>query len=190
MKGQKVTEESKRYRQENDYYCVDIFLKNILQLFDRRDPSPFKEKDLDEDFSRYLILAVREIGENKKIKLVIKMPDHQPTYLKARDVEEAIVNFFAFEEENFRNDLSVLFKQGRSTLTVGLIFLASCYTAYYFLKEDPTLWSGVLSESLTVVGWVAMWRPINIFLYDWLPIWDRINLMRQIQKIKVEIITD
>jgi len=25
-------------------------------------------------------------------------------------------------------------------------------------------------EGLTIIGWVAMWRPIEIFLYDWWPI--------------------
>ena len=36
-----------RYREEDGVACIDILLVNILQLFDRRDPSPFREKDLD-----------------------------------------------------------------------------------------------------------------------------------------------
>jgi hypothetical protein len=28
----------------------------------------------------------------------------------------------------------------------------------------------VLQQSFVIGGWVAMWRPIEVFLYDWWPI--------------------
>ena len=35
----------------------------------------------------------------------------------------------------------------------------------------PTEVAGhILKEGLLIVGWVAMWRPLEIFLYDWWPI--------------------
>jgi len=30
--------------------------------------------------------------------------------------------------------------------------------------------SEILRESLLIGGWVAMWRPMEVFLYDWWPI--------------------
>lgn len=181
--------EINRYRQEDGVYCIDIFLTSILQLFDRRDPSPFKEKDLDEDFSRYLILAMSELREVPQVKLVIKMQEHHPSFLKAKDVEEAIYTYYSFEHENSKNDLDVLFRQGRRTLLMGLGFLATCYAGYFFTKDSTNLFLGLLGESFHVLGWVAMWKPINIFLYDWWPIRDRINLMKRLLKLKVEVIT-
>jgi len=183
-------DELNRYRQEDNVYCIDIVLSSILQLFDRKDPSPFKEKDLDEDFSRYLILAMRELTHAQKVKLVIKMQEHHPTFLKAKDVEEAIFTYFSFELESSQNDFRLLFRQGRITLLLGLAFLGSCYSIYFFTKDRSDLFFGFLGESLHVLGWVAMWKPINLFLYEWWPIHDRIVLMRRLTKIKVEIITD
>lgn len=181
--------ELSRYRREDDFYCIDIALNSLLQLFDGRDPSPFKEKDLDEDFSRYLVLANREIGLEKKVKLVIKMPEHLPNYIKAVDIQAAIYNYFSFELDNSKNDMRVLFNQGKNTLVMGLLFLLSCYTVFYITKDLNGLFWGFLGESLHVMGWVAMWKPINIFLYEWWPIHDRIKLMDHLQRIKVEIIT-
>ena len=34
------------------------------------------------------------------------------------------------------------------------------------------------NESLILLAWVANWRPIEIFLYDWLPLLRRRNLYR------------
>jgi hypothetical protein len=28
----------------------------------------------------------------------------------------------------------------------------------------------VLSEGFTIIGWVAMWRPLEIYLYRWWPV--------------------
>lgn len=30
--------------------------------------------------------------------------------------------------------------------------------------------AGILKEGVLIGGWVAMWRPIEMFLYDWWPI--------------------
>jgi hypothetical protein len=42
------------------------------------------------------------------------------------------------------------------------------------LRDDAaahnTSFAAVLRESLFVGGWVAMWRPIEVFLYDWWPL--------------------
>jgi hypothetical protein len=35
-------------------------------------------------------------------------------------------------------------------------------------------------ESLIIVGWVANWRPIEIYLYEWWPIRRRMRLYRRI----------
>jgi hypothetical protein len=50
--------------------------------------------------------------------------------------------------------------------------------------------AGVLEESLIIVGWVANWRPIEIYLYDWLPIRRRIKLFRRIAAAPVTVRAD
>ena len=45
----------------------------------------------------------------------------------------------------------------------------------------------VLEESLIILGWVANWRPIETYLYDWWPIWRRIILFSRIISAPVEV---
>jgi hypothetical protein len=183
-------EQKNRYRQEQDYYCIDIFLTSILQLFDRIDPSPFIEKDLDDNFVKYLILCLSELRAVKNVKLVIKMNEHNPNYLKNHDIEEAIQNFFSYEVENTENELTLLFRQGRWALLMGMLFLVLCQFAGFFLTQT---FSGVLvnaiNEGITVMGWVALWWPTNLFLYEWLPYKDKIKLFKRLKQVKVEIVT-
>ena len=59
-------------------------------------------------------------------------------------------------------------KQGRTSLFIGLSFLAACLAIIEtLLRGEQAAWAGVLRESLTIAGWVAMWRPMQIYLYDW-----------------------
>jgi hypothetical protein len=43
----------------------------------------------------------------------------------------------------------------------------------------------VVEESLILVGWMANWRPIEIYLYDWWPIVRRKRLYRRITQAPV-----
>jgi hypothetical protein len=45
----------------------------------------------------------------------------------------------------------------------------------------------VVEESLLIFGWVANWRPIEIFLYEWWPIVRRRNLYRRLAAAEVDL---
>ena len=38
-----------------------------------------------------------------------------------------------------------------------------------------------------VPGWVAMWRPMEIYLYDWWPLKRRGTLLSRLSRMKVEV---
>jgi hypothetical protein len=42
-------------------------------------------------------------------------------------------------------------------------------------------------ESLTIAGWVAMWRPMEIFLYEWWPLRRRWRVFEKMSHMKVEM---
>jgi hypothetical protein len=45
----------------------------------------------------------------------------------------------------------------------------------------------VIEESLLIFGWVANWRPIEVFLYDWWPIVRRRNLYQRLSAAHVKL---
>jgi hypothetical protein len=51
-------------------------------------------------------------------------------------------------------------------------------------------WGQIVQEGLIIVGWVANWRPIEIFLYDWWPIVRRRRLYRRLASATVEVRRD
>ncbi len=87
-----------------------------------------------------------------------------------------------------RRELVLLLKQGRISLLIGLTFLVVCLFA-----ADATISLGsgtfftILRESLTIGGWIAMWRPLEIFLYDWWPLVQRRRVYKSISRAQIHV---
>jgi len=82
-------------------------------------------------------------------------------------VSDAIRNHFRYRAESKHRQHRALMARGRTSLAVGLAFYALCFVlgqALVRLTDSPVAELG--QESLLIGGWVAMWRPLEIFLYD------------------------
>jgi hypothetical protein len=80
-------------------------------------------------------------------------------------------------------------KQGRTSLLIGLSCLAICLViSNALLQGDGGTWASVLRESLTIAGWVAMWRPMQIYLYDWWPLRRRGRTYAKLSHMPVEVV--
>ena len=82
-----------------------------------------------------------------------------------------------------------LFRTGRRHLWVGITVLTTCLFSSQLLSNIALAqpFSRIIEESLIIVGWVANWKPIGIFLYEWWPIKRRINLYQRLSDAEVSI---
>jgi hypothetical protein len=79
-------------------------------------------------------------------------------------------------------------KRGRASLIIGLLFLATCLLGSRLLLGDQQgTWATIIRESLTIAGWVAMWRPMEVYLYDWWPLRRRARLYDKLSRMPVEV---
>jgi hypothetical protein len=146
------------YRRRGEDILIELSLNKIGQLYNSFDPSPFHEKELDSDADAYIFSAVREIGADKPIKLVIDLPPEELTAPGAADIERAIRNHFAYRLQTARRDLRHELQRGRTSVLIGLAFLVGCMaTREVALTAVPSAIQRILSEGLLIIGWVAMW---------------------------------
>ena len=57
----------------------------------------------------------------------------------------------------------------------------------FISKAMPGHVADLLRESLSIGGWVAMWRPMEVFLYDWWPIRAEARLYDRLSAMPVRI---
>lgn len=177
-----------RYRRHGDSILIEVKLSDLNQLFNSLDPSPFLEKDLDDEAEAYIVDTVREFPLKTPMRLALYLPADTIRKDTAQVVSQAIHNFFEYRSGIADAELRHKLREGRASLLIGTLFLFGCISARQLVA---TAGSGtlheILQEGLLISGWVAMWRPIQLFLYEWWPIRNRGRLYDKLSRIKVDI---
>ncbi len=70
----------------------------------------------------------------------------------------------------------------RVYLARGFLFLMICLIAGQLLALIDSFITKIASESFIIIGWVAMWRPIEIVLYELPEIRQEIAHLKQATK--------
>jgi len=170
-------------------YNISLRIHDVTQLFNSMDPSPFIEKDLDEKAEAFIVGWAQEFPANAPIKLRVHL-EQWPTEGDPKElIRQAVHNHFAHLAELNRLEFRALMKQGRTSLLIGLCCLAGSLVSSKILPHSAAgTWVSILRESLTIGGWVAMWRPMQIYLYDWWPLRRRGSLYAKLSRMPVEVI--
>jgi len=76
------------------------------------------------------------------------------------------------------------------SLLVGVSFLIGCFlVAELFVSNNSSVLPNFFKEGLTIAGWVAMWRPLEICLYEWWPLRQRGQILDKLSRMAVEVRT-
>jgi hypothetical protein len=168
---------------------IAVHVTELKQLFNSLDPSPFHDRDLDPDAEEYIVGWSRELPRDVPLALLVHLDRAAGQSDEAAILRNAIHQFFHDRSEASRRQLRQLFRRGRISLVIGLAFLGAAVGASQLLENwlHPSGFVDVLRESLLIGGWVAMWRPIEIFLYDWWPIGADARLSDRLAAMPVRI---
>jgi len=118
-----------RYKHAEGKRWIEVRVKTSQQLFDARDPAPFRERDLDDHFVQYITSTAREFPHKSPLKIVIYIEEKESESLSYEGVREAIQSYWTYQIELFDNDLKVFFKRAQLFMLIGLLVLVSCITA-------------------------------------------------------------
>jgi hypothetical protein len=167
---------------------IELRLRDLAQLFNLMDPSPFYERDLDADAEEFIVGWAHELPREAKLELVIHLAT-PPQPDRAAGIQEAVRHYFEHRAEIKGRELRQLLRRGRGSFFIGIAFLAVCF--FLGLLAQHAI-SGSLSAfidvGLQIAGWVAMWRPLEIFLYDWWPIRNERRLMERLAGMPVTLV--
>ena len=178
---------------ETPEHCerIEIHVGELRQLFNAMDPSPFREKDLDPHAEEFIVSWARALPREAPLALVVHLDRSEDLFHETKALREAVGEYFRYRAESERRRLKQLFRNGRISLLIGGLFLAALILAGDLVANAM---SGqrigeILRESMLIGGWVAMWRPLEIFLYDWWPIRAEARLFDRLSAMPVRIVT-
>ena len=175
------------YRQEEGAYLIEIKLNQLQQVFNSLDPSPFLDRDLDDNAENYIINSVDEFPLNTPLKLVFYLPSNEQNTARHL-LPSALHNYFDYRQQGEQRKLRTIWRQGRISLLIGLSFLFVCLSLSELIGRFGTdTFIHFLEEGLLISGWVALWRPLEIFLYEWWPVSHQQKIFAKLAYIPIEI---
>lgn len=170
--------------------AIHLHVDELDCLFNSLDHSPLNRRALDPDAARYLADSVEDRPDGAPLALVIHVDDGDCSPETSGLIEQAVQNHFDRCAQAKWRELSKLFRTGRRTLIIGMMFFAlilaiSEVVAVIFVREGSVR---VIQETLMIGGWVALWRPMEIFLYDWWPIRAEAKRSQRMARMAVQLV--
>lgn len=169
---------------------IAVRVQALGQLFDSLDPSPSHEKDVSPKVEEYIVDSANELSSRVPVALVLHIEQVEDLPDSGAFIGDAIRGHFARRARLLQRKLRRLLRRGMVSLAIGLAFLVAVLGIRTFvgqlMGERPL--TALFRESLLIVVWVAMWRPLEIFLYDWWPIAGERRLHDRLSRIPVRIV--
>jgi hypothetical protein len=167
---------------------IRLRIKDVSQLFNSLDPDPFIERDLDDDAVAYITSWAREIPRHLQLKLLVEITEPKNPADALDIITSAVRNFFEQAGELALNEFRDLMRRGRISLLIGLAVLVAAVAGSTLLGRYTTgAVFSLIEQTLLIGGWVAMWRPMEVFLYDWWPLRRRRRDLERLRDMEVEI---
>jgi hypothetical protein len=171
-----------------DTVVIEVHVQDLRNLLNAIDPSPFRTRDLSPEAEEFIVGWAETAPRSAPLSLLV----YADRWLQADDesvLTDAVHDYFAHRASETRRKLSRMFSIGRTSLLIGVVFLALVVFVGQGLERmlGPGRLSEFLRESLLIGGWVVMWRPLEIFLYDWWPISAEARLLERLAKMPVHL---
>lgn len=167
---------------------IELRVAELAELFNSLDPTPFHHRDLDRDAEEFLESWALEHPPGSDYRIVVHI-EHMPAEDPSGLVAHAVRNYFDYKSALAGRALHRLLAEGRTCLAIGVGFLAACLAGAQAIKLAPHAPFGdLVSEGLLIGGWVAMWRPLQIFLYEWWPIVRKRRVYRSLARSSVQVV--
>jgi hypothetical protein len=143
---------------------IDLRIHSLAQLYDAMDPAPFHDKALDPRAEDWILSCAREHAAHEALVLRI----HGPEALRAHlpEVTAAVHAHFDLMLQTAERHGRQRLRVGRATLVLGLAVLAGCLLLRAVVPATGSALVEAVREGLLILGWVALWRPVEILLFE------------------------
>lgn len=173
-----------------DDETIHVRIHELRQLFNSIDPSPFRERDLDPNCEEFIVAWAREMPPDRELRVEIRIEREPPPPELAADVPSAVRGHFAREAGLQELRRRRIVREGRLSLAIGLMVLVLCVSTAALVPTDRLgTAGGILRESLIIAGWVVMWHPLEVLLYNVWPVVRERRLLARLATADVRLAT-
>lgn len=158
---------------------IQVRVPSVERMFNPMDPSPLEERSLNDEVAIWIEEWAEDIDGDEPIALEIFVGDGSAQG-KEEQITAGLRDHFEYREWAADRQFSEMMRDGRLSLLIGLTAMVVFTTGSRLIGTSTNPVIEVLHEGLLVVGWVSLWKPIEIFLYAWWPLRREVRAYRRL----------
>ena len=160
-------------------------MRDLAQLFNSLDPSPFWDRDLDREAAEFIEEEFSEKRSSRTWHLHVHTSGGEAL---ASDLQAAVEHYYERLASSARRRLRDQVRFEQLALLGGIvIFLASMTVRTILTNALPTGAPRMLDEGLIILAWLALWRPAESLVYGWVPLYRKRRLYERLGAIRVSV---
>lgn len=169
-----------------------LYLTDIHNFFEAPSLDPFRGDSIDESGIGQLMdtMKARPRAAPPLERIVLHLPAGQITPDLPQRLKAAIATYCDVQKRLSRQKVRETRIEGQRALRIGFIAWAVCLllsTLSEQILSHYTLQGRLFGEGFLIAGWVSLWRPAELLLYDWWPYAREMKLYERIKAMAVEI---
>jgi hypothetical protein len=147
-----------RFDPDSKTYLVEVSLDDFDEVYDDWDPSPFKRRDIEDEFNDFIVDSSGDVPLSAGISIVLHLPEGKRSAEKESMLVSAYRYFYGYIVQRLSKELEAQRFRAVSYLLLSLIFLS---IGYFFTVEGRSMVLTVLQEGILIGGWVFLWEFIT-----------------------------
>ena len=172
---------------------VDLYLTDIHNFFQTPEADPFKGDFIETSGIDQLIdtMSARSWRRKGIATILIHLPEAMIEPGLAAKVKRAIASYSDAHIRVAVQKQREIWLEGLKALRIGLVFWAICLALSLLFEEvifTRTAIGRLFGEGFIIAGWVGLWRPAELLLYDWRPYAREQKHYAEIKTMEVRIV--
>lgn len=151
-----------KFEESTKTYLIEVSLDNYDDVYDDWDPSPFKKRDIEDEFNDFILDSSEDIPLKHDISIVLYLPISKKDTKKETALISAYRNHYNYAINRLKK---IQYNLNKKTIAYLLFSFLLLSIGYFLFKENQSLVRNVLHEGVLIGGWVFLWEFFtNIFI--------------------------
>lgn len=167
-----------------------VRVAEINDLFLASEPNPFSEEPNYWPALERIFRTIRPRSVGRPTRLKVLVADGSSASDLEAETKAAIRRWSEVRIDGERSEIAFHRKEGTVKLMLGLCFLAICLALNEAATEAdflPSFLQSFLATGFEILGWVALWSPVGILIYEWWPHRHNIAVYEHIASMDLEL---
>ncbi|BBE31705.1 hypothetical protein OSSY52_18460 [Tepiditoga spiralis] len=174
-----------KYDDENNNYIIEVSLNNYEEVYDDWDPSPFKKRDIEEEFNYFIMNSSKDIPLKYGLTIVLYLPESKKDDKKEKTLKTAYLNFYNYINERIKDKLLKLYRKIFYSFFFSIFLLIM---SMFILKDVNNMFFKLVREGFSIGGWVFLWEAFTDFFWTRNDIISEYKIYKRLNEAKINFV--